>query len=217
MKNILTTFLLILTLSISAQQLPEVIFNNLEDGAILVRLKTNSNTIKALKGNNDELMERVIKERDQQNREIIHAFEKGFTFCKVYYFYSDNSKTIASGVFDNLLDKDLNKTSPHKPLNNNYLIAEFSHIQQNSDTTKTWSHSEWGVKDGKAQKIDYYSGGNENGPNALIFLMPDFRMVPKGYPNFTRTFEKIPLLERTKTYTVKKMQQKILKYFKYNS
>ena len=95
-------------------------------------------------------------------------------------------------------------------LKNNYLIAEFSYIKQN--TTGAWTHSEWGVQDGKAQNIDYYSGGNEKGPYALVLLMPNFQMVPNNYPQYARTFEGFPIVARSKAKTVERLQYKIERY-----
>jgi len=215
MYKILILFL-ILTLNNQAQS-PINIFNNLSSGALLVRLKTNNNTIRYLKNKGDTaLMNKIIKYRDVANNEIIDAFEKNFTYCKIYYFYSINTKSIANKKFENiLLDNNLQIIKKPIPLEANYFIAEFSTTNQNKDTTQYWNYSEWNIKNGKAQKVDYYySGNNENTINALVLLMPDFKIIPNNYPNYVRTFKKIPFLERTKAETVKKLQSKILSFEK---
>ncbi len=215
MKIILSLFLFLSVITANTQTTPDVIFKNLKNGAILVRLKTNSNSIKALKGNNDDLMERIIAKRDTLNKEIIDAFNTNFALCTVYYFYSDDSKYIAQAKFEGvLLDNELNKIKDIPILKDNYFIMEFSYLMQN--TEKTWSYSEWGTRDGKAQNIDYYSGGNEKGPDALIVLMPNFRLVPNYYPYFTRTFERLPIIARSKARTVEKLQEKIESFIKLN-
>jgi len=214
MKNILIITFLLNSFVLSAQSIPSIIFENLKNGAVLVRLKTNVNIINALKGKNDELMNRIIVKRDEQNKEIINAFENNFTFCKVYYFYSDKSKDIAERKFKgNLLDADLNVVENLPELKDNYVIMEFSYIMQSTEST--WSYSEWGIEDGKAQMIDYYSGGTEKGPDALIVLMPDFRLMPDKYPYFVRTYEDLLFLERSKAKTVARMQNKIERYLEY--
>ena len=214
MKYLVSILLLISAFITNAQTNPATIYSNLKNGAILVRLKTNSNTIKALKGNNDELMERVIAKRDKQNREIIDAFDKVFTLCPVYYFYSDDSKSIAEQKFEGvLLNNKLNKVKNIPHLKNNYLIMEFSYLMQNTDST--WSYSEWGVKDGKSQMVDYYAGGSEKGPDALIVLMPDFRLVPTEYPYYARTFKGLPIIERSKEETIKRIVEKFEYFYTY--
>jgi hypothetical protein len=213
MKKLFIIILLISTFIAQSQTTPDIIFKNLKKGAVLVRLKTNANTINALKGKNDELMNRIISKRDKQNKEIIEAFEKNFTLCKVYYFYSNKSKDIANKNFKgNLLNADLQPAGNLPVLTDNYVIMEFSYIMQNTEST--WSYSEWGVKDGKVQMIDYYSGGNEKGPDALIVLMPDFRLMPDKYPYFVRTYKDLLFLERSKAKTVVRMQNKIKQYLK---
>jgi hypothetical protein len=217
MNKLIYILFVLLSLNTYAQESPYSILKNLHNGALLVRLKTDINLINYLKEQGDTaLLNRVQKKRDGENRAIVDAFENNFSFCKIYYFYSNNSNLIKKKEFEGvLLNERLQKTEVEIELNNNYLIAEFSYVRQNKDTVQTWSHSEWGVKDGKAQQIDYYNGsGSKNTINALVLLMPDLRMLPNEYPNYVRTFEKILFFERTKAETVKILQSKILSFEK---
>ncbi len=75
-----------------------------KDGALLVRLKTNANTINRLKaaGNND-LATQVERETDIKNKIIILSYLQEFKFCPVYFFSSDYSDSVKhkniSGIF----------------------------------------------------------------------------------------------------------------------
>lgn len=96
------------------------------NGAILIRLKTNSNTINRLKkAGNIDLATQVERETFINNKAIIRAFTNEFKFCPTYFFTSDFSDSVKNkqltGVFvdTNLV---LNSTiSCNHPF---YLIAE---------------------------------------------------------------------------------------------
>lgn len=80
-----------------------------KNGALLVRLKTNANTINRLKsaGNND-LATQVERETAIKNKIIILSYLQEFKFCPVYFFTSDYSDSVKhkniSGIF---LDSNL--------------------------------------------------------------------------------------------------------------
>jgi len=75
-----------------------------KDGALLVRLKTNANTINRLKaaGNND-LATQVERETAIKNKIIILSYLQEFKFCPVYFFSSDYSDSVKhkniTGIF----------------------------------------------------------------------------------------------------------------------
>ena len=74
------------------------------NGALLVRLKTNANTINRLKaaGNND-LATQVERETAIKNKIIILSYLQEFKFCPVYFFSSDYSDSVKhkniTGIF----------------------------------------------------------------------------------------------------------------------
>ena len=80
-----------------------------KNGALLVRLKTNANTINRLKaaGNND-LATQVERETAIKNKIIILSYLQEFKFCPVYFFSSDYSDSVKhksiTGIF---LDSNL--------------------------------------------------------------------------------------------------------------
>lgn len=84
---------------------------NLKNGALMVRLQTNSHLINALK--NDGQIERAneyevfIKE---ENHKIMTAFNNYFDFCPIYFFHSYKSKQLLMNNFEDsfFLDTSLN-------------------------------------------------------------------------------------------------------------
>ena len=80
--------------------------NLLKHGALLVRLKTNINTITKLKAaGNIDLATQVERETNLRNKIIIASYLQEFTFCPVYFFYSNYSDSVKNknikGIFLN--------------------------------------------------------------------------------------------------------------------
>jgi hypothetical protein len=78
--------------------------NALKKGALLIRLKTNNRAISKLKSvGNYDLATNLEKETELENKIIMSAYKKEFTFCPVYFFYSESSDSIRknnlSGIF----------------------------------------------------------------------------------------------------------------------
>jgi len=73
-------------------------------GALLVRLKTNANTINRLKAAGSmDMATQVERETRLNNKAIIRAYSNEFKFCSVYFFNSDCSDSVKhknlSGIF----------------------------------------------------------------------------------------------------------------------
>lgn len=97
-----------------------------KNGALLVRLKTNKNTIARLKaaGNND-LATQVEKETEVRNKIIMASYKLEFTFCPVYFFFSDVSDSVKHKRLDGIfLDSTLNQNSSIVCNKSFYLIAD---------------------------------------------------------------------------------------------
>ena len=100
--------------------------NLLKKGALLVRLKTNHRAITQLKtSGNIDLATNLEKETELANKIIMSAYRKEFTFCPVYFFYSESSDSIRknnlSGIF---VDTTLQINSSITCNSSFFLIAE---------------------------------------------------------------------------------------------
>ena len=65
------------------------------NGALLVRLKTNAKTIARLKAaGNIDLATQIERETVLTNKIIVGSYLQEFTFCPVYFFYSQFSDSV---------------------------------------------------------------------------------------------------------------------------
>jgi hypothetical protein len=103
-------------------------------GALLVRLKTNANTIAKLKtAGNIDLATQVERETRLRNKNIVRAYLKEFTFCPVYFFNSDCSDSVKHKNLANIfLDSNLTIDPSIICKANFYLIAEQGAIYESS-------------------------------------------------------------------------------------
>jgi hypothetical protein len=112
--------------------------NNLQSGVMLIRLPTNEAKIAKLKtmGRND-LAKKESAEMAQFHTDILKTFEKHFTFCPVYYYYSDKSMEVKNGNFDgNLFDAKLNNVSALPFSKKQKFYAEFGFVHQEELTVE---------------------------------------------------------------------------------
>ncbi|MFT6322159.1 MAG: hypothetical protein ACJAT4_003094 [Granulosicoccus sp.] len=120
--------------------------NNLQSGVMLIRLPTNEAKIAKLKtmGRND-LAKKESAEMAQFHTDILKTFEKHFTFCPVYYYYSDKSMEVKNGNFDgNLFDAKLNNVPALSFSKKQKFYAEFGFVHQEELTVE---------KDGQSVKV----------------------------------------------------------------
>ena len=97
----------------------------LKGGALLVRLKTSELKINALKSKGMLKEAELIRVgQESTNKQIVEAFWKEFHFCKVYFFYSNNSEKIKSGNYNGCL-MNVNMEIDSSFTGQNYLTGEF--------------------------------------------------------------------------------------------
>lgn len=108
--------------------------NQLKNGAMLVRLQTNTMAIEALKktGKYDLATQKEL-ETYALNKNIVRAFTKYYNFSKVYFFYNTKSDTLAKGAKQGFfLDTNL-IVDPHINLTDSfYLLAERDYTYNSS-------------------------------------------------------------------------------------
>ncbi|MEM7102885.1 MAG: hypothetical protein AAF502_07145 [Bacteroidota bacterium] len=116
---------------VAAQQIQD-----LHDGVLLVRLKTKSKTIEALReagmhAQADKRQEKLNK----TNRSIILAFNNYFDFCPTYFFFSHFSDHIRAKEFDKVefVNRDFEVDTTIKLDGKTIFTAEFGPIEQDQD------------------------------------------------------------------------------------
>ncbi len=104
MRKLLLPLLMLLAISTFGQYTKENAkedLQQLKNGTLLVRLKTNEASISALEAQGREKEAERMKERlYQENKEILLSFTNAFDFCKVYFFYAPSSEDIRKGNFE---------------------------------------------------------------------------------------------------------------------
>ena len=110
----------------------------LKNGILLMRLPTGEHVVKAYKEilREDLALEAAAKIAEK-NKLIADAFKTNFTFCPVYFFYSNYSEFVRNNEFGKviLLNSNLNPDSSLH-IAANYFIAEFATIE--ADTAGYW-------------------------------------------------------------------------------
>ena len=101
----------------------------LKDGALLVRLKTSENYMNVLLRRGDKAgAEKVRQQQLAENEAIVKAFHDNFSFCKVYFFYSNFSDDIRNGTMKGHLYNT--GFQPDDSFSgSNYLVGEFGNTQ----------------------------------------------------------------------------------------
>ena len=189
--------------------------NQLKDGALFVRLQTKKKSINAFrKAGNDKLADKIETKQRNYNLKIASAFKTNFTFCPIYFFFSDYSRDIRERHFDNVvfLTDSLLADSTIKFTKKHFLTAEFGTIEQ--DTAKYYSQNSiesdgnWSVK-----RVDNYYGRPHMGFGALIIKSDQFIQLRRPFPYYVRTFDSFPIKRKPKK-TVKKMNKKLNRFYK---
>lgn len=103
-------------------------------GALLVRLKTNATTISKLKAaGNIDMATQVERQTLLTNQMIVASYLKEFTFCPVYFFYSNYSDSVKNKKLDGIFVDSTLAINPSIVCHANfYLIAESGKVNNSS-------------------------------------------------------------------------------------
>ena len=157
----------------------------LKNGALLVRIpSTNQHKLKYLiaKGDTMKMLEE-IEETQKYYENIVEAFNTEWSFCPVYFFWSDKTSEIKKGNLNNVYDfrgflHPLTKQQKEQ-IKNNYLIAYIGETQGNLKF------------------------------NSLILSNPELIQLKKPYPRYVRTYSGLSFLQRELNKTVRILNKKI--------
>lgn len=172
-------------------------------GALLVRLKTNTNTINRLKtAGSIDLATQVERETRLNNKAIIRAYQKEFKFCPVYFFNSDYSDSVKhkslAGIF---VDSNLVVNSNIVCNASFYLVAEQGTIYDSSLGLVPEAAAEKAVERGTPKKAVF-----------MIIKNRYFIQLHKPFPYYQQGYA----IKKYSEY-VKKMNASILKFYTKNS
>ena len=204
----------------------------LKSGVLLIRLRTSTNTINALRqaGKNDKADKLQVKQ-EAENKKIINAFKNYFSFCDVRFFSSNHSQLVKEKQFNHIFLNDslAIDTSIKLDAQVPFLVAEFGYIEP--DTNKIFSHYAYEpAENGNLKKTaKHYSTSTEIDFYALRIMDENFIQLNKPFPYYTRTTDKTVqlhessfllvrptgsiFLPRTYEKTVARMSSKLEKFY----
>jgi hypothetical protein len=157
----------------SHQQIKE-----LKSAVLLVRLKTNENSIQALQDKGQiETAERLRVSQAIENKKIIQAFKEQFHFCEVKFFFSNHSNQVRQKQYEQIFLNDSLEVDPSITMDKaaQFYIAEFGYIEQ------------------------VYKGDSSSTPNvvpshirffSLRMMDENFVQLEKPFPYYVRTISK---------------------------
>jgi hypothetical protein len=182
---------------------------DIRNNAVLVRLKTSENQIRALKETGHfEEAEQLKKRQRSINLEIMNAFKKNFNFCPVYFFYSSSTNQIKHNNFDgNLLNENLEADTLIKFRFNRFYVAEFDYIDPDT------SFVDRSLYDQKAYKSDSsFAVSSSHLDEALILRNAYFTQLKEPLPAYVRMEEW--LKRKNYAMAVAILNQQLYNFFK---
>lgn len=198
---------------------PEEQIRTLKNSILLVRLQLRERSLKQLRDmGKTEYADKMEVKQKAHNEEIIKAFRSNFHFCPVYFFSSEYTQDIKEKNFDkivflsdNLIEDPTIKIDENKLL----FIGEFDAIDKGDE--KRFSHDRYvDTDEGMEKEPVYYAGGEGVDFAALVISDDQFVQLERPFPYYARTFEKVPLIERSIEKTVERMNKKLYNFHSKN-
>ena len=173
--------------------------NNIKNNIILVRLSAKSNTISAMRSvGKNKLADKTEAKQLKRNKAIVSAFKTNFSFCPVYFFYSEDSKYVSNNKLDSvnfltdslLIDKNIRVSS------NLFYVIDFGSLEPETNKGNL----------NKKGEEKYYPSSNIT-ISALIIKDSQFTQLQKPFPYYVREFKGLPFKKSVSKMVVKLNEQ----------
>ncbi len=164
----------------------------LHDGVLLVRLQTRKLAIRQLTEMGEiERAEQIKDERKQINLHTMKAFRKEFTFCPVYFFYTDYTNAVKKGRIEDVVfvNDSLLPDSSIKVGESSFLTAEFGDIVQ--DTAKFVDRTYYKPGEHGPEPHIAMSGGTNMGFGALLMKSDQFVQLRRPFPFYVKQRQRL--------------------------
>ncbi len=190
---------------------------NLKNGALLVRLKTKSKSINALKEKGRAAQaEQVEAKVNADNLDLYRAFQDEWNFCPVYFFNSDDSEHVINGQIDSVkfLNEELQADASIKMEKDFFLVAELGLLEQDRSKIEN-------VRSGQENNPNYrneakYYGGANMRFHALLMKSSEFEQLRAPFPHYSRTLNSFFIKKKMKD-VVKTLNLKLQRFSAPNS
>tara|TARA_B110000977_G_scaffold111268_1_gene144391 strand:+ start:18183 stop:18851 length:669 start_codon:yes stop_codon:yes gene_type:complete len=221
MKNIIIILLLILPFSFFSQnqkkqeaiEIAQNQIQQLKSGVLLVKLYNKKNVIAALETKGMASRANAVKDKQESlNKEIISSFIN-FTFCEVYFFFSDNSSYILSKEYSKVeLYTDSGIKKDALSIGSNFYVADFGVLKNENATS---SDNDESNKTGRT-KVKKYRGGNSNTNKKCMFLRDsDLKQLKRPFP-YTVWFHPTPIKKLSYRQVVEQMNNQLKEFYAKN-
>lgn len=166
------------------RQQARVNLKRLQEGTLLVRLKTEEKKIAALESiGKTALAERTRRLRREQNLRIVDAFQQHYTYSKVVFFFNTDSRKVLEHQWEGIfLDSNLERDPAIRiDTTKGYYIGEIDVLE--ADTTK---HAEMPYWDPNRKKIEhtYYGSPSDFSRSALVIRDRNFIQLRRPFPYY---------------------------------
>lgn len=182
----------------------------LKSSVLLVRLYNKRNVIKALEEKGMVKRANAVKKKQKKtNKEIVAAFEK-FTFCEVYYFFSNDSPSLINGDYSKVeLLSDSENKGEIVLEGPNFFVADFGVLKnENAKNSKTDGSS----KSGKT-KVKQYTGGTKSANKRCMFLRDNkLNQLKRPFP-YTVWFHPNPIQSLSYQEVVERMDNQLKEFY----
>lgn len=160
----------------------------LKNGNVLVRLKTSQPKIDALqKAERAAKADRVEKKQLEENREIVNAFRKEFTFTDFYFFYSHHSEAVRNNELKNIFlndDLELDSSIEADESKASYII-ELANIEP--DTNQVFAHyTNRTTGSFEQERVPTFHGSPKLGFQAFVIKNQNFEQLLRPFPYYSR-------------------------------
>ncbi len=184
----------------------------LKEGALLVRLfdKTVQLDFLNKQGKSESIINKFKDKITNDHIEIIHAYRDNFSFCPVYFFHSKHSEIVSEGRLDDVTFVNqfgVEDTSIH--VNEQFYFT--SEISENR-IISTGSYRKKYSKE--MDELDDDLVLIKSSFEAVVIMDQLFVRLDVPFPYFARTFSKVPFLQRSKSKSIARLNQKLVFYFK---
>lgn len=171
----------------------------MKNGVLLVRLRTQQNALDILQKKDKTKAEELKQSQATTNLQLANAFRQHFTFCPVYFFYSSDSEKIEKGemlgiLLNEKLEKDTTLQLPEKP----FFIAEITDIVQDQA--------------GKREPDASYNA--EATFKALVLRDNYFNQLTSPFPFYVKVQLLMPPRKRTETELVQILNKDLQNFHK---
>ena len=163
---------------------------DLKEGVVLIRLHTDAAIVAQMKKmHQNKLLKSKLQEIETRNKEIYMAFNSGYTFTQVYFFYGTDSKKVLDKDYNNIfIGKDLKiDTLIVLPSNKPIYVIDVGDIYFES------------------------FGGHFDG---MMVLEKDLTPLKKPFPYYVRRRSGMPILKRSYLDMVLILQNELEGFYK---